>query len=378
MSLSKLLEYISIIPDYRQQGKIDHKLMDILLLTVCAVIGGAEDWGEINDFGHAHLNWLKGYGDFKNGIPADDTIARVVSNVNPKKFQECFVKWMQDCHAVTDGKVIAVDGKTVRRSYDKSKRKGAIHMVSAFSTANSVVMGQVKTNEKSNEITAIPELLNMLDIKDKLITIDAMGCQKDIAELICKKEGDYLLAVKGNQGKLYNAFESNLSVLKLNALGLDTYSTDEVSHGRHELRIHAVSDVTKEFIDFGFEWKNLKKLCVAMSFRSEGKEQEPRAEPAIRYYISSTDLTAKEFAKAIREHWYIETKLHWRLDLAMREDESRIRRGDAAEIISGIRHIAINILTLDKSFKAGLKRKMKRAAMDEEYLSSALAACGCS
>ncbi|EAC0928206.1 ISAs1 family transposase, partial [Salmonella enterica subsp. enterica] len=131
----------------------------------------------------------------------------------------------------------------------------------------SVVMGQVKTNEKSNEITAIPELLNMLDIKDKLITIDAMGCQKDIAELICKKEGDYLLAVKGNQGKLYNAFESNLSVLKLNALGLDTYSTDEVSHGRHELRIHAVSDVTKEFIDFGFEWKNLKKLCVAMSFR---------------------------------------------------------------------------------------------------------------
>lgn len=378
MGLSKLLEYISIIPDYRQQGKIDHKLMDILLLTVCAVIGGAEGWGEINDFGHAHLNWLKGYGDFKNGIPADDTIARVVSNVNPKKFQECFVKWMQDCHAVTDGKVIAVDGKTVRRSYDKSKRKGAIHMVSAFSTANSVVMGQVKTNEKSNEITAIPELLNMLDIKDKLITIDAMGCQKDIAELICKKEGDYLLAVKGNQGKLYNAFESNLSVLKLNALGLDTYSTDEVSHGRHELRIHAVSDVTKEFIDFGFEWKNLKKLCVAMSFRSEGKEQDPRAEPAIRYYISSADLTAKEFAKAIREHWYIETKLHWRLDLAMREDESRIRRGDAAEIISGIRHIAINILTLDKSFKAGLKRKMKRAAMDEEYLSSALAACGCS
>lgn len=200
--------------------------MDILLLTICAVIGGAEGWGEINDFGHAHLDWLKEYGDFDNGIPADDTIGRVVSSVNPKKFQECFVKWMLDCHAVTDGKVIAVDGKTVRRSYDKSKRKGAIHMVSSFSTANSVVMGQVKKNEKSNEITAISELLNMLDVKDKLITIDAMGCQKDIAELICKKEGDYLLAVKSNQGKLYHAFENNLSVGKLDGLELDTYSTE--------------------------------------------------------------------------------------------------------------------------------------------------------
>lgn len=378
MSLSKLLDHISIIPDYRQQCKVEHKLMDILLLTICAVIGGAEGWGEINDFGHAHLDWLKEYGDFDNGIPADDTIARVVSSVNPKKFQECFVKWMQDCHAVTDGKVIAVDGKTVRKSYDKSKRKGAIHMVSAFSTANSVVMGQVKTNEKSNEITAIPELLNMLDIKDKLITIDAMGCQKDIAELICKKEGDYLLAVKSNQGKLYHAFENNLSVGKLDGLEPDTYSTDEVSHGRHELRIHAVSDVTKEFFDFGFEWRNLKKVCVAISFRSEGKEHDPHTLPAIRYYISSADLTAKEFAEAIREHWYIGSKLHWRLDCAMREDESRIRRGDAAEIISGVRHIAINMLTLDTGFKAGLKRKMRRAAMDEGYLSTVLAACRCS
>ncbi|EHM3444056.1 ISAs1 family transposase, partial [Salmonella enterica subsp. enterica] len=362
MSLSKLLDHISVIPDYRQQGKIDHKLMDILLLTVCAVISGAEGWGEITDFGRAHLGWLKIYGDFANGIPTDDTIARVVSSVNPKKFQECFVKWMQDCHAVTDGKIIAVDGKTVRRSYDKSKRKGAIHMVSAFSTANSVVVGQVKTSAHSNEITAIPELLNLLDIKDKLITIDAMGCQKDIAEFICKKEGDYLLAVKGNQGKLYDAFGENLSVGKLNEKELDSYSTTEISHGRHEIRIHAVSDVTSEFIDFGFEWKNLKKLCVALSFRSEGKKQDPRTEPTVRYYISSANLTAREFAEATREHWYIETKLHWRLDIAMKEDQCRIRRGEASEILSEVRHIAINMLILDKSFKAGLKRKMKRAA----------------
>lgn len=173
------------------------------------------------------------------------------------------------CH--NDGKVVAVDGKTVRRSYDKSRRRGAIHMVSAFAAANSLVLGQVKTEDHSNEITAIPELLNMLDIKGKLITIDAMGCQKDIAEIICKKEGDYLLAVKKNQGKLHKAFEDSLSVEKLNKGDFDSYSTEEQGHGRHELRIHAVSDVTTEFTDFEFEWKNLKKLCVAISFRSEGK-----------------------------------------------------------------------------------------------------------
>ncbi|MEX9348330.1 ISAs1 family transposase, partial [Salmonella enterica] len=363
MSLSRLLEHISIIPDYRQQGKIDHKLTDILLLTICAVIGGAEGGGsEIRDFGHAHLDWLKKFGDFENGIPVDDTIARVVSNVNAKKFQDCFIRWMQECHVITDGRVIAIDGKTVRGSYDKKKRKSAIHMVSAFSTANSLVLGQVKTKDHSNEITAIPELLNMLDIKEKLITIDAMGCQKDIAEKICKKEGNYLLAVKGDQGKLHQAFEDNLSVGKLNEKNLDSYSTEEISHGGHELRIHAVSDVTSEFVDFEFEWKKLTKLCVAISFRSEGKKQDPRTEPTVRYYISSANLTAREFAEATREHWYIETKLHWRLDIAMKEDQCRIRRGEASEILSEVRHIAINMLILDKSFKAGLKRKMKRAA----------------
>ncbi|MFT2536216.1 ISAs1 family transposase, partial [Escherichia coli] len=189
MSIQSLLDYISVTPDIRQQGKVKHKLSAILFLTVCAVIAGADEWQEIEDFGHERLEWLKKYGDFDNGIPVDDTIARVVSNIDSLAFEKMFIEWMQECHEITDGEIIAIDGKTIRGSFDKGKRKGAIHMVSAFSNENGVVLGQVKTEAKSNEITAIPELLNMLDIKGKIIKTDAMGCQKDIAEKIQKQGG---------------------------------------------------------------------------------------------------------------------------------------------------------------------------------------------
>ncbi len=192
MSIQSLLDYISVIPDIRQQGKVKHKLSAILFLTVCAVIAGADEWQEIEDFGHERLEWLKKYGDFDNGIPVDDTIARVVSNIDSLAFEKMFIEWMQECHEITDGEIIAIDGKTIRGSFDKGKRKGAIHMVSAFSNENGVVLGQVKTEAKSNEITAIPELLNLLYLKKNLITIDAMGCQKDIASKIKDKKADYL------------------------------------------------------------------------------------------------------------------------------------------------------------------------------------------
>ncbi|WP_311237334.1 ISAs1 family transposase [Escherichia coli] len=298
MELKKLMEHISIIPDYRQAWKVEHKLSDILLLTICAVISGAEGWEDIEDFGETHLDFLKQYGDFENGIPVHDTIARVVSCISPSKFHECFINWMRDCHTSDDKDVIAIDGKTLRHSYDKSRRKGAIHVISAFSTMHSLVIGQIRTDEKSNEITAIPELLNMLDIKGKIITTDAMGCQKDIAEKI--------------------------------------------------------------------------------PFRSIIAEQKKEPEMTVRYYISSADLTAEKFATAIRNHWHVENKLHRRLDVVMNEDDYKIRRGNAAELFSGIRHIAINILTNEKVFKAGLRRKMRKAAMDRNYLASVLAGSGLS
>ncbi|MDU7129630.1 MAG: ISAs1 family transposase, partial [Escherichia coli] len=202
MELKKLMGHISIIPDYRQAWKMEHKLSDILLLTICAVISGAEGWEDIEDFGETHPDFLKQYGDFENGIPVHDTIARVVSCISPAKFH--------------DKDVIAIDGKTLRHSSDKSHRRGAIHVISAFSTMHSLVIGQIKTDKKSNEITAIPELINMLDIKGKIITTDAMGCQKDIAEKIQKQGCDYLFAVKGNQGRLNKAFEEKFPLKELN------------------------------------------------------------------------------------------------------------------------------------------------------------------
>ncbi|MGA6691624.1 ISAs1 family transposase [Escherichia coli] len=378
MSIQSLLDYISVTPDIRQQGKVKHKLSAILFLTVCAVIAGADEWQEIEDFGHERLEWLKKYGDFDNGIPVDDTIARVVSNIDSLAFEKMFIEWMQECHEITDGEIIAIDGKTIRGSFDKGKRKGAIHMVSAFSNENGVVLGQVKTEAKSNEITAIPELLNMLDIKGKIITTDAMGCQKDIAEKIQKQGGDYLFAVKGNQGRLNKAFEEKFPLKELNNPAHDSYAMSEKSHGREEIRIHIVCDVPDELIDFTFEWKGLKKLCVAVSFRSIIAEQKKELEMTVRYYISSADLTAEKFATAIRNHWHVENKLHWRLDVVMNEDDCKIRRGNAAELFSGIRHIAINILTNDKVFKAGLRRKMRKAAMDRNYLASVLTGSGLS
>lgn len=377
MNLEDLMKHITIIPDYRQSWKIEHKLSDILLLTICAVISGAEGWEDIEDFGHVHLDFLKLYGDFENGIPVHDTIARVVSNISPNKFHECFINWMKECHTV-DEDVIAIDGKTLRRSYDKSRRRGAIHVVSAFSTMSGVVLGQLKTAEKSNEITAMPELLKMLDLKGKIITTDAMGCQKDIAEKICQQEGDYLLAVKGNQGKLYRALKETFPVKCINDPKFESFVTEEKSHGREETRLHIISDIPDELIDFTFVWKDIKKIGMAVSFRSEITEKKKEPEMSVRYYISSSNISAEKFASAIRGHWGVENKLHWRLDVAMNEDNCRIRRGDAAELFSGIRHIAVNILSQNKEFKAGLRRKMRRAAMDRKYLASVLAGCGVS
>ncbi|ENA4996508.1 ISAs1 family transposase [Escherichia albertii] len=372
------MEHISIIPDYRQAWKVEHKLSDILLLTICAVISGAEGWEDIEDFGETHLDFLKQYGDFENGIPVHDTIARAVSCISPAKFHGYFINWMRDCHTSDDKDVITIDGKTLRHSYDKSRRKGAIHVIRAFSTMHSLVIGQIKTDEKSNEITDIPEDLNMLYIKGKIITTDAMGCQKDIAEKIQKQGGDYLFAVKGNQGRLNKAFEEKFPLKELNNPEHDSYAISEKSHDREETRLHIVCDVPDELIDFTFEWKGLKKLCVAVSFRPIIAEQKKEPEMTVRYYISSADLTAEKFATAIRNHWHVENKLHWRLDVLMNEDDCKIRRGNAAELFSGIRHIAINILTKDKVFKAGLRRKMRKAAMDRNYLASVLAGSGLS
>ena len=366
-----LFDHISIIKDPRQTWKVEHCLADILFLCVAAVIAGAEGWEEIEDFGKDKLEWLQQYGGYKNGIPVHDTIARVIAMISPKQFQSCFIAWMKDCHTVTKGSVIAIDGKTVRGSYDKSNKRGAIHMVSAFCAANEVVIGQVKTAEKSNEITAIPELLKLLDISGCLVTIDAMGCQKKIASEILNKNADYLLAVKGNQKRLEQKFDDIFDVSDFQADDeSNCYASQNKSHGRLETRLHKVSHDINLLDDIALEWPGIKTLGYIVSFRKEG--DKPVTEPSVRYYISSAKLSAEELAHAAREHWAIEVKLHWKLDVALREDACRIRRGDAAENFSKIRHVALNLLNKDQTFKAGIKRKQKRAGRSESYLTAVL------
>ncbi|MBD1578058.1 ISAs1 family transposase, partial [Vibrio sp. S11_S32] len=308
MSGLSLLDHISIIKDPRQTWKITHSLSDIIFLTIAAVIAGAEGWEDIEDFGEDNLSWLREYGDFTHGIPVHDTIARVINLIPAKKLQKCFSAWMKDCHELTSGDVIAIDGKTLRGTYNKDKRCGAIHMVSAFSAANQVVLGQVKTSEKSNEITAIPELLKLLDIRGCIVTIDAMGCQKYIAKAIVEKDADYLLAVKGNQKKLEQAVGKVFNSSMLNAFSGDQYSIQEQGHGRTETRLALVEHNTSLLGDIAFDWKNIQTIGVVVSVRQEGNK--PAETITIRHYISSAKLTAKELLEKSRAHWSIEVQLH--------------------------------------------------------------------
>ena len=376
MNGSSLLDHISIIRDPRQQWKIEHKLTDIIFLSIVAVIGGADGWEEIQDFGEDHLDWLKQYGDFENGIPVHDTIARVMGMISAKQMQKCFAMWMDDCHQATEGDVIAIDGKTLRGTYNKGRRQGAIHMVSAFSAANQVVLGQVKTSEKSNEITAIPELLKLLDIRGCLITIDAMGCQRDIAKTIVDKGADYLLAVKGNQKRLEKAFNDYFRMEMLQSFEGSSYSTQEEGHGRKETRVALVNDDLSVLGDIAYDWPELKTMGIVASVRQVGNT--PAEEISIRYYISSKKLDARTLLESSRSHWSIEVQLHWKLDVGMNEDTCRIRRDEAGENFAAIRHIALNLLNADKSFKAGLKRKRTRAGRNNSYLSEVLMGQGAS
>ena len=374
MNAFGLIEHFSNLQDFRQPWKVEHKLTDIFLLVVCAMITGARGWAEIEDFGKLRETWLKTVGDFTFGIPSHDTIERVVSLVNPKQFHKHFSAWMQSCHEATEGAVVAIDGKTVRGSGDRKNELDPIHMVSAFCTANSVVLAQTKTDCKSNEITAIPELLELLSIKGCLVTIDAMGCQREIAEKIVAKEADYLLSVKGNHPKLHKAFQQHFPMSKILTGGFEkTYETIEKNRGRKEHRIHVVSDIFDEFVNFSFDWKGLRTLGAVVAFRQVGETPQNIEDVSIRYYISSAELSAEKLATSVRSHWAVENTLHYVLDVSMSEDACQIRRGDAAEILSGFRHIALNLLKNEKTFKGGIQRKTRCAMMSTNYLELVLA-----
>ncbi|HGE6108375.1 TPA: ISAs1-like element IS1358 family transposase [Vibrio cholerae] len=362
--------HFQIIKDYRQESKVEHKLSDIILLTICGVLSGHDGWDGIIDFGNARLDFLKRYGHFEAGIPSADTLSRVMGMINPVALQRSFIAWMKDCHTLTDGEVIAIDGKTLRGSYDRSKGKGTIHMVNAFAKANGMSIGQLKVDSKSNEITAIPKLLDLLDVKGCLITIDAMGCQKKIAQKIRDKEADYLLAVKGNQGMLEQAFDDYFRMDMLQDFDGSSYSTQEKSHGRIETRVALVNRDLSVLGDIEHEWPGLKSMGIVASIRQESAVATEQ-DVSIRYYICSKELEAQTLLEATRSHWGVEV-MHWSLDTAFCEDNSRIRADDRAEAFARIRQICLNLLKSETTFKGGIKRKRMNCAMDEKYLSKVL------
>ena len=367
MQLDAFSEFFSELHDPRQSAKISYPLFDILFLTVCAVIGGCEGWEDIEDFGQAHNRWFQDKGLFPNGLPVHDTIARVMSSLAPEQFQACFLKWMQAVNSRAKGELIAIDGKVLRSSYNRDDRQSTIHMVSAFASANGMVLGQVKTDAKSNEITAIPELLALLDMTGCLISIDAMGCQTEIAAQIVDKGGDYLLAVKGNQETLHRAVREALAPLAREG---SHQARIEQSRGRTELREYHViqaGEMVKQFPT----WKGLNTLGVAIGYRRDSKGKESLE---YRYYISSAALTEEQFAKAVRGHWGIENQLHWVLDVTMKEDACPIYRGEAAQILATVRHMALNMLRAEKGKTASIRRKQKIAAMNSDYLEQVILA----
>jgi len=363
---NKLVEHFSQIEDPRIERSKRHKLIDILTLAILAVICGADSWVGMESFGQAKLKWLKRVLELPNGIPSHDTFARVFARLNPEQFQQCFLEWVRSLVRLSDGEVIALDGKTLRQSYDTADGKAAIHMVSAWATTNRLVLGQCKVDEKSNEITAIPQLLKMLEIQGCIVTIDAMGCQKDIARLIVERESDYVLALKGNQGNLFEDVQqifAQAQALSFVGIEHDFHQTVEKGHGRVEIRrCWTMGQV--EFLSDADKWMKFTSIgMVQAERRVKGK-----VERETRYYLSSLTSQAQRLSQAVRAHWQVENSLHWVLDLAFLEDACRIRKDHAPENLAVVRHIALNLLTQETSLKVGIKNKRLRAGWDQGYL----------
>jgi predicted transposase YbfD/YdcC len=357
------------LKDKRRGAGKRHKLIDILTIAICGIICGADDWNGIEEYGQAKEEWLKQFLELPHGIPSHDTFGRVFRWLDPVAFEQSFLSWVQAVMAVTKGQVIAIDGKTLRRSHDHANGKEAIHMVSAWAEKNRLVLGQVKVDEKSNEITAIPALLRILEISGCIVTTDALGCQQEIASTVIERGGDYLLALKENQGQLYedvtDLFKGAEEVKFFDVE--HTYAkTTNKNHGRIEIReCWVITDPDFTHYLVGFEnWKSLRTLIKVTAHRQT--QGETTSED--RYFISSLKAPARRILKAVRGHWGIENGLHWVLDIAFREDESRVRKDHAPENLAILRHIALNLLKQDTSKKVGIKNKRLVAAWNNDYL----------
>lgn len=361
-----LFESLDQVPDPRRERTKLHQLVDILIIAVCATICAAETWEEIAEFGQAKESWFKKFLALPNGIPSHDTFRRVFLLINPQKFQESFLVWVREVSRLTAGEIVAIDGKQVRGARSPDGKEG-LRMVSAWACEQRLVLGQLKTREKSNEITAIPLLLELLELRGCIVTIDAMGCQREIAEQIISQEADYVLSLKGNQGRLHKEVAEYFAWaerINFKDVEYDYCRTLEKDHGRIEERRCWVTEDTDWFTEKA-EWAGLRSFIVIEAVR-EVVGQAATVER--RYFISSLAADAAQALRAVRGHWQVENSLHWVLDVGFREDACRTRTGHAPENLATLRHIAVNLLKQERSCRLGIKSKRLKAGWDESYM----------
>jgi predicted transposase YbfD/YdcC len=361
------------IPDPRREHMRLHNLWDILAVTIAAVTAGADNWVDVAKYAVKKLAFLKTFLELPNGAPSHDTLNRVFALLKPTALQNGFIEWVKAIAKLTDGRLVAIDGKTARHSFDKAGGKGPLHMITAWVSENRLVLGQQACDSKSNEITAIPELLQKLELRGSIVTIDAMGCQKNIATAITDAKADYVLAVKDNQPTLHEDIQHVFREGCANDFdGLEnhSYRTEEKGHGRTETRFYHIIRVPKEFAERHADWPKLRSIGMVYSERQEGNK-EPTFEA--RAFITSLPPKAKTFAQAVRGHWGIETSLHWVLDMSFREDDSRLHKGHGQENLGLIRRLTASLLQNETSCKAGVACKRKCAGWDNQYLLKVLA-----
>ena len=358
--------YFGDLPDPRIDRCKDHLLLDIVTIAICAVISNADGWTDIEAYGRAKEAWLRQFLELPAGIPSHDTFSRVFAKLDPTAFQTCFVQWIDAIREKLPGDVVPIDGKTSRRTRDTTIDLSPLHIVSAWSNANQLVLGQVRVDQKSNEITAIPLLLDMLDVKGCLVTIDAMGCQTAIADKIIAREADYVLACKGNQERLHTDIEqlfTHLRAQERSAALLDYFKTTTEGHGRRELR-EVWSTGHLDSIRDRERWTKLQSVAMVRSERLIDGETTVET----RLYISSAASNAERLAHAIRSHWGIENQVHWVLDVVFADDNSRLRIDHSAHNMAIIRHIVLNMLRQETSLKTSLRQKRLRAGWDDTYV----------
>jgi predicted transposase YbfD/YdcC len=357
-----LLTLLEEVPDPRVTATVDHDLPDILTIALCTILCGGDSFYDMEEFGEVRLGWLRTFLRLRNGAPTHDTYNRVFQALDPEQFGDCLLRWTQSVRAVLGGEVVALDGKTLRRALNKGEDPRVI--VSAWATQSGLLLGQRKVKNKSNEITAVPELLRALQLAGCIVTADALHCQKNIAKEIREADAEYVLALKGNQGTTFAEVKSFLDdAIQRNEVHLVKLETTDKEHGRLEVRRYWQTEQLAWFADRK-EWEGLQSVGVVEARRTiHGKESVER-----RYYLSSLKNDVDQFARAVRGHWAVENSLHWVLDVVFGEDDSRARSGHAAENLAATRRLVVNLLRRDKTCKRSIKGKLLRAAIDPDYL----------